>query len=63
MFYDVNWNIFASNSSEQVVLKVSKCHPLDTKLASESVVEVAYYWQPLILIIACTGITFTENMS
>ena len=41
MFCDVNWNIFACNGGEQVVLKVSKCYPLDAKLANESVVEVA----------------------
>ena len=33
MFYDVNWNIFASNGSDRVVLK-GKCYPLNAKHAN-----------------------------
>ena len=63
MFYDVNWNIFASDGSDQVFLKVSKCYLLDVKLASESLVEVANYRQPPIFNTICMEVIFTENMS
>jgi len=37
-------------------LKVSKCYPLDAKLANESVVEVANYQRPPIFNIIYMGI-------